>query len=435
MWKADRVFTRVQALNFRSLRYVDQRVREFQVIVGPNGAGKSSFLDIVALLGDILRAGPLSAFIGDSGRGVRPRASNPRDVAWLHERTLELAVELRIPDELRNGGRFTHARYEMGIDLGGKAETLNITHETLYLVPERTESPRNPPELFPATRTAPSTLHKPAKGWRTVVNKTSSGNDYFKGENSNWNNQFRLGPNRSALANLPEDETKFPIAIWAKNVFLEGVQTVALDADDMRRASPPGSPTHFLPDGSNLPWVVRRLKETSPDRFQRWLSHVQSALPEIRDIGVQDRAEDLHSYLVVEYENGLSAPSWVVSDGTLRLLALTLIAFLDVKDSIYLIEEPENGIHPLATDTVIQALSHVYDCQVLCASHSPVVLSAVSPADLLVFARDQAGATDIVEGDLHPNLREWRSGTDLGTLFAAGVLGTRRLRSVAASEQ
>ena len=217
------------------------------------------------------------------------------------------------------------------------------------------------------------------------MNKTASGNDYFKGENSNWNNQFRLGPNRSALANLPEDETKFPIAIWVRKTFLEGVQRVALSAEDMRRASPPGSPTHFLPDGSNLPWVVRGLKEKEPHRFSQWIDHVRTALPEIRDIRVIDRPEDLHSYLVVEYANGLAAPSWVVSDGTLRLLALTLIAFLGVHDSTYLVEEPENGIHPLATETVIQALSHVYDCQVLCASHSPVVLSAVEPADILVF--------------------------------------------------
>ncbi len=312
--------------------------------------------------------------------------------------------------------------------MGGGGETLLLSHETLYLIPERPARIQKAPELFPATVMAPSTLHERQNtGWRTVVNKTSSGNDYFKGENSNWNNQFRLGPNRSALANMPEDETKFPIAIWVRKVFLEGVQRVVLAAEDMRRASAPGSPTHFLPDGSNLPWVVRRLRDSAPHRFRQWIAHVRTALPEIRNIEVVERPEDLHSYLVVEHENDLRAPSWVVSDGTLRLLALTLIAFLGVRDSIYLIEEPENGIHPLATETVIQALSHVYDCQVLCASHSPVVLSAVEPADLLVFARDATGATDIVPGDLHPHLREWKTGTDLGTLFAAGVLG-RNLR-------
>lgn len=424
------MFTRIEALNYRSLHYVDQAVREFQVIVGPNGAGKSSFLDVIALLGDIMNASPLSAFLGDTKRGVPARTSDPQDLAWLKARTIELAVELRIPEALRNGGRFTHARYEVGIDVG-RREELQLTHETLYLVPARASQPPRAPQLFPSPVTAPASLHRGQHaGWRTVVNKTESGNDYFRGENSNWNNQFRLGPNRSALANLPEDETKFPIAIWARQVFLQGVQRVVLNAEDMRRASPPGSPTHFLPDGSNLPWVVRRLRDSNAHRFEQWISHVQTALPEIRGIDVVERDEDRHSYLVIQYANGLRAPSWVVSDGTLRLLALTLIAFLDVRDSIYLIEEPENGIHPLATETVIQALSHVYDCQVLCASHSPVVLSAVEPADLLVFARGLDGATDIVQGDLHPHLRDWKAGTDLGTLFAAGVLGSRRTEAI-----
>ncbi len=181
---------------------------------------------MIALLGDVLRAGPLHALIGDTARGVPPRASNPRDIAWRGSQTIELAVELRIPEELPNEGRYAHARYEIGIDVGAEAESLSLSHETLYLVPERPMPEPKEPKSFPRTVSVPTTLQeRQYKGWRTVVKKTPSGNDHFKGESSNWNNQFRLGPNRSALANLPEDETKFPIAIWVRRVFLEGTQT------------------------------------------------------------------------------------------------------------------------------------------------------------------------------------------------------------------
>jgi predicted ATPase len=158
-------------------------------------------------------------------------------------------------------------------------------------------------------------------------------------------------------------------------------------------------------------------------RFRRWLDHVRTALPEVRGVETVEREEDRHRYLVVEYENDLRAPSWVVSDGTLRLLALTLLAYLPEHDGAYLIEEPENGIHPRAIETVFQALSTVYDAQVLCASHSPVVLGFSSPYVLLCFARHPSGATDIVRVAEHPRLREWKGSLDLGTLFAAGVLG------------
>jgi hypothetical protein len=72
---------------------------------------------------------------------------------------------------------------------------------------------------------------------------------------------------------------------------------------------------------------------------------------------------------------------------------------------------------------VYQALSSVRDGQVLLASHSPIVLGLAKPRDLLCFAKDEAGASDVVRGDEHPRLREWQGELDLGTLFAGGVLG------------
>ncbi len=42
---------------------------------------------------------------------------------------------------------------------------------------------------------------------------------------------------------------------------------------------------------------------------------------------------------------------------------------------IFLIEEPENGIHPKVMETVIQSLTSIYNGQVLIATHSPVVIN------------------------------------------------------------
>ncbi|MCE2970192.1 MAG: ATP-binding protein, partial [Burkholderiales bacterium] len=162
---------------------------------------------------------------------------------------------------------------------------------------------------------------------------------------------------------------------------------------------------------------------TNSTLFQAWLAHVRTALEDVVDIDTVERPEDKHRYLVVKYRNGAEVPSWLLSDGTLRLLALTLPAYLRDMDGVYLIEEPENGIHPRAIETVIQSLSSLYSGQVLLATHSPIALNIVDPAHILCFAKNKDGATDIVAGDRHPALREWKRGApDLGTLFAAGVL-------------
>jgi predicted ATPase len=183
-----------------------------------------------------------------------------------------------------------------------------------------------------------------------------------------------------------------------------------------------GAPNVFLPDGSNLPWVVHHLEQHAPERLAAWIEHLKSPLDGLERIETVAREEDRSRYLLVTYANGLRAPSWLLSDGTLRLLALTALAYAPQPPSLLLIEEPENGIHPRGVEAVLQSLSSVYDSQVFCATHSPLVLSLVKPKDLLCFSKSAEGAISITRGDKHPMLQEWRSSVHLGDLFAAGVL-------------
>ena len=130
-----------------------------------------------------------------------------------------------------------------------------------------------------------------------------------------------------------------------------------------------------------------------------------------------------HRYLKLVYDNELDVPSWMASDGTLRFLALTLPAYLPEFRGIYLIEEPENGIHPMAMETVFQSLHSVYSAQILLATHSPVVLGQSRARDVLCFKKDAGGATDIVPGNEHPGLKSWQGSLKLGDLYASGILG------------
>ena len=81
-----------------------------------------------------------------------------------------------------------------------------------------------------------------------------------------------------------------------------------------------------------------------------------------------------------------------------------------------MIEEPENGIHPKAVESVFQSLSSVYRGQVLISTHSPLFLGLAEPARLLCFAKNASGAVDIVMGHRHPALKNWHGEIDL-TLF------------------
>lgn len=412
---------RIEALNFRCLHYVRRQISQFQVLVGPNASGKSTFLDTVRFLGQLVSDGLEIA--------VRERTENLQDLLWQRQGNMfDLAVELAIPEKKRKllqSPEFNICRYEVRIGIDSQTEENGILAEKMLLTVMAEEQPVQRP-FFPFPETQPSTILKrtPAKGVKTVVNKVPGGNDNFYDETGKgWDHAFKLGLRKSALANLPEDETKFPVATWAKKILSEGINAIALNSASMRKPSPPGQPKGFKPDGSNLPWVIESLRKKNEDEFSRWISHIQTALPDLQTIKTIERPEDRHRYLQITYKNGLEVPSWGVSDGTLRLLALTLLAYSGESEKIYLVEEPENGIHPQAVETVFQSLSSTYDCQILCASHSPVVLSLSDLQHILCFAKTPDGSTDIIRGDEHPKLRDWKRGTDLGTLFATGVLG------------
>lgn len=419
----------VEALGYRSLRYVRQSLRPFQLLVGPNASGKSTFLDVVGFLGDLVRTDLDTAVRGDLRLEIPLRAPDPQQLTWLRkEDAFELAVELAVPPRLRRDKNGGHAlvRYEARIEVKGEPR---LAVENVWIKPLE-ERPRPVQRsLFPAPVEAPEHIvHLPKKrsppGWKKVVTRGDGGQAYFSSETTGWNAPFALSSSKTALSSLPEDRDRFPIALWLRDSLAAGVQRLALSAEAMRRPAPPTRQAGYLPDGSNLPYVIARLEERDPERFERWRAHVAEALPDIVAITTAERPEDRHRYLVVRYSNGLEAPSWLVSDGTLRTLALTLLAYApEVDGAVLLVEEPENGIHPRAVETVFQALSSVYGAQVLLATHSPLVLGMAKVDDLLCFARDESGATDIVPGREHPRLKEWKGTLDLSSLFAGGILG------------
>ena len=78
---------------------------------------------------------------------------------------------------------------------------------------------------------------------------------------------------------------------------------------------------------------------------------------------------------MLKFQSGIEVPSRLVSDGTLCILALTILAYMQEPNQVYMIEEPENAVHPTAVETIYQSLSSLYDNQVLMASHSPILLS------------------------------------------------------------
>ena len=419
---------RIQALNYRCLRYVDVSLDRFHVLIGPNASGKSTLFDAIAFLGDLVRDG-LEKAVGN-------RTANFQDLVWGRpERDMgfELAIELEVPEELRERlpveKDFRVFRYEVAIREDQQGMRIASERGLLMPLPKRRRSVQR--TLFPDPPTPPAKILVGGgrRGKRTILSKSARGTDNFSVETETkagkgWATQIAFGPYRSTLGNLPESPEKFPMATFVKRKLEAGVKPIFLDSGKMRLASPPEYGRNgFAVNGSNLPWVIKRLQDRHPTDFMEWLGHVQTVLSDLRGIRVIDRPEDRHAYLLLRYDTGVDVPSWMASDGTMRLLALTLLAYLPENREIYLLEEPENGVHPLAVEGICDSLSSAYDAQVLVTTHSPALLALVDPGQVLCFDKNSDGATDIVRGSQHPVLADWQGSINMNVLFAKGVIG------------
>ena len=120
---------------------------------------------------------------------------------------------------------------------------------------------------------------------------------------------------------------------------MEGIRYIQLDSRTMRLPCPALRPTELERDGSNLARVVGRLlKESrspkppedqwdSREAMESWTDYSRYALPDLKEIAWGRREADNAEYIVLKYADGLECPSWLASDGTLRILALTLPLF------------------------------------------------------------------------------------------------------------
>jgi len=453
------MITRLEATRYRCFERLGIDVGDFRVLVGANGSGKTTLLDLPGLLGDLLDAKSVAEAFMNRRRArpdLPPRAGSLNELVFAGRGSdFALAVEARLPSEvqakvlegyytraktersrqaLRADQRRwpTHIRYEINLRISDDRE-LHVVNEFLFVFPESQAPDRQLPGFHGVQAAA-------NKHWRLIISREFGHDTEFTLEVPPTSTKARstkvgLAPTLLALPRvLREHEHEYPAARWLHDLLTTSAVFLEPDWSALRTASPPGLPKTIVPDGRNTPWLALELKRQGalPDSaadyrseaYGDWVAHVQEALPQVEDIDVREREDDHHSYFVVRYRGGFSVPSPGLSDGTLRILTLTLLPYLQKQPAIVVTEEPENGIHPRAIEAVLQSLSSMPGSQVWVSSHSPVVLASVE-LDQLVCARlSSPGAVEVIPGKSHPRLKEWKKGIDLdlGTLFAAEVL-------------
>jgi predicted ATPase len=405
---ADRFFLNSVAIeNFKAVhRSRTVKLTPLTVFIGNNGSGKSSLIEALETYRTIVLDG-LGAAIGRWLGGIEyvwnQRATQPRRTARDGHETRERTLVLRLK------GRWGAGAFRVRLDAGQKVGTNQIWIEN-------------------------EMIEFPALGRRYLRDRTGRCESYRDAGSSV---PTHLAPNASRVSRpsrprvstfdrivpfLP-GESASPI-VWKESV--RRWQFLALEPRSIGspvRQRTAGDPPMLNHDGSNLGQDLWSLREASVDAFNDLLDAIRFVLPYVRDVQVSiAQAIERLAYLEMTEED-FKIPGWLLSTGTLRILAILACLRHPDPPPLLVIEEIENGLDPRTIHLLVEefrATIHAKKTQIVVTTHSPYLLDLLDLSHLVVVER--------VEGEVvfsrpdKDQLREWSKSFAPGRLYTMGLL-------------
>lgn len=109
--------------------------------------------------------------------------------------------------------------------------------------------------------------------------------------------------------------------------------------------------------------------------------------------------------LIFDTESGDGLPASLMSEGT--LITLALLTLLHTSDaSLFLLDDIEAGLHPLAQRKLMQALKDFasqHNRQIILTTHSPYIVDELEAKDVWVMATDSEGISHCQQLSKGPN--------------------------------
>lgn len=355
---------RIQVRGFKSLLDVEIELAPLVVLFGPNAAGKSNLLEAVLLLSRLVTEPTLGKAFEPPLRGYPYEAfSIPGEglPALLAQETAELRLEADVQTSGRpNGKKHDALRYAVTVQAQLATGSLEVAGEYLARL-KRDGTPKASPRIE-------------HHGDKLLVRQLGRAGRPFE-------EPVGLGHTLASNRQLT-GETRYPDFDHLREE-LSAWRIYYLDPRvAMRAPQPPREVSDIGQAGESLAPFLYRLKGNPRHikHFQAIGRALRSAIPTLDrlDVDLDPRRGTLD---IVIQQDGTPYSSRVISEGTLRVLALCAIAANPWPARLIAFEEPENGVHPRRIEVIADLLLAMVQntgSQVILTTHSPTLIAAMA---------------------------------------------------------
>ena len=424
------MLTRIEIDGFKSFEDFSVDLAPFVAILGLNAAGKSNLFDAIQLLSNMASKGVSEAIKGLRGEPMELFRLTGKGRSTRMRFAVEVLVDPSVRDPWGSEVTLVHTRLRYEVTLERREVRPGIER---VLVASESVQPilsRNDPW---------ADRMNPTKDFRRRHLKYNRKNPLLTTEEAGTGLTFnihqdgragRLRPASAAEATVLYSITNTEFAhLFALREEMRNWRLLQLDPALLRRPVSATAAELLLADGSNLAAVLARIKAetTTEQRPNGALSDIAADLnaliPGVTSLKVELDKSRSEYRIDLTMRDGLPFSSRVVSDGTLRILALLTLLHDPQHRGLVCFEEPENGVHAARLKQLVSSLQGMVTrpsdfatgddaplSQLLLNSHSPVVLSALVGQDLIprddpVLFADTASVVDPANKEVRRHTR------------------------------
>lgn len=237
-------------------------------------------------------------------------------------------------------------------------------------------------------------------------------NNYItQGRKARWQT-----PDKSILT--AEQEIKRYVESWqflSMNTFLMG------EAFPQKKT---GGSITLNKDGRNIAEYLLSIRDKNIDAYHGIIETLQSVLPYAKDLQPQITTELEKMVYLQLTEQDFKLPGWMLSTGTLKILALLAVFRHPEPSPLIVIEEIENGLDPRTINLIVNEIrSFVKDknSQVIITTHSPYLLDLLHLSHIVFVERKNERVVFKRPYD-DEELRKWSKDYTPGELYEKDLL-------------